>query len=250
MTRLVLALLSFALLAGGCLGAEGKRAQALLQDAERALSGARSLQYEVDLTVRGAGVPADAAVRLRGAAKRVAGGSHDQVLRVSATGAGASAMSAELVVRGGQAWVRTGGSWLRAGAAGAPSTAGLERFGPDALAELAPFIEDVSVAEGRIVAGKPSAVVTCRIDTAGLLQKALDTAGPNAIPSFGPIMEQVLAGIGDLDAVLVLDEGTHMLRAARMTLDLEADGRSVELAINLRVTGVNRPVRIPRPTAG
>jgi hypothetical protein len=249
MTRLLLVLLSVGLLAGGCIGAEAKRAETLLRDAERALSSARSLTYEVDLTVTGAGVPANAAVRLSGAAKRVAGGSHDQVLRFSATGAGAEDMAGEVVVRGGQAWVRTGGRWFRAGSAGAPSTAGLERLGPDALAELAPYIEDVSVEEGRVVAGRRAAVVTCRIDTAGLLQEAIGAAGTSSVPSFGPMLEQVLDGVGDLDATLVLDEGTHMLRAARLTLDLEAEGRAVELAINLRVTGVNRPVRIPAPTA-
>ena len=45
MTRLVLALFSLALLAGGCVGAEAKRAETLLRDAERALSQARTLRY-------------------------------------------------------------------------------------------------------------------------------------------------------------------------------------------------------------
>jgi hypothetical protein len=251
MTRLLLVLLSVGLLAGGCIGAEAKRAETLLRDAERALGEARTLHYEVDLTVKGAGVPANAAVRLRGAAKRVAGGGHDQVLRFSATGAGPDGMSGEVVVRGGRAWVRTGGRWLRAGSAGAPSTAGLERLGPDALAELAPFIEDVSVAEGRVVSGRPSAVVTCTIDTEGLLRKALESGGAAAsVSGFGQMFEQLLAGVGDLDATLVLDEGTHMLRAARMSLDLEAQGQAVQLAVSLRVTGVNRPVRLPATPAG
>jgi hypothetical protein len=85
---------------------------------------------------------------------------------------------------------------------------------------------------------------------AGLLQKAMDAAGTSSVQGFGPMLEQVLDGVGDLDATLVLDEGTHLLRAARLTLDLEAEGRAVQLAINLRVTGVNRPVRIPAPPAG
>jgi hypothetical protein len=250
MTRLLLVLLSVGLLATGCIGAEAKRAETLLRDAERALSDARTLHYEVDLTVKGAGVPTNAAVRLRGAVKRAAGGSHDQFLRFSATGTGAAGMSGEIVVRGGQAWARTGGRWLRAGSAGAPTTAGLEQLGPDALAELAPFIEDVSVAEGRVVAGRRSAVVTCTIDTEGLLRKALESGGAAAASGFGQMFEQLLEGVGDLDATLVLDEGTHMLRAARMSLDLEARGQAMQLAVNLRVTGVNRPVRLPATPAG
>jgi hypothetical protein len=41
-----------------------------------------------------------------------------------------------------------------------------------------------------------------------------------------------------------------MLRAARMSLDLQAQGQAVQLAVNLRVTGVNRPVRLPATPAG
>jgi hypothetical protein len=243
MTRLLLVVLSLALLGAGCLGAEGKRAQTLLQDAEQALSGARSLHYEVDLTAKGAGV--SGVVRLEGAAKRVADGSYDHVLQVSADEGGAQAFSGEFVVRGGQAWVRTGGRWVPAGSPGAPSAAGLEQLGPDALAELAPYIEDVSVEEGQVVNGRPSAVVTCRIDTAGLVRKAVDSGGAAAVAGFGPMLDQVLDGVGDLDAVLVLDEGTHMLRAARLTLDLEPQGQKVEIGVSLRVTGVDQPVAIP-----
>jgi hypothetical protein len=101
------------------------------------------------------------------------------------------------------------------------------------------------VEEGQIVNGRPSAVVTCRIDTAGLMQKAVSSGEAAALPGFGPMLDQVLDGVGDLDAVLVLDEGTHMLRAARLTLDLEAQGQKVEIGISLRVTGVNQPVQIP-----
>jgi hypothetical protein len=61
------------------------------------------------------------------------------------------------------------------------------------------------------------------------------------------MLGELLEGLGDVDAVLVLDERTRMLRAARLTLALEADGQMVELRISLRVTGVDRPVRIPSP---
>ncbi len=245
MTRLLIALLSLALLAGGCMGAEAKRAETLLRDAEQAMSDAKTLRYEVDFTVKGPG--ASGVVRLRGAAKRTATGSYNQVVRMSADGPGAPSFAGEVVVRNGKVWARTGGRWMRAGTPGAPSTAGLERLGPDALAQLAPFIEDVSVEEGKVVGGRPAAVVTCRIDTAALVRKAAEL-DRSAVPAgLGSMLEQMLDGLGDLDAVLVLDEDTHMLRAARLTLDFEAEGQSVELAINLRVTGVNRPVRIPAP---
>jgi hypothetical protein len=246
MRRVLIGLLLLTLLAAGCAGAEARRAQELLRDAESALAGARTLHYEADLAVEGPGV--SGVVRLRGAAKRSRGGAYDQVLRVSTEMPGAPAFSGEIVVRGGTAWLRIDGRWLPAGSAGSPSTAGLERLGPDALAQLAPFIEDVSVEEGQIVAGRKAVVITCRIDTAGLLREAVRLDEAEAVPGLGAMLGELLDGLGDVDAVLVLDERTRMLRAARLTLALEADGQMVELRISLRVTGVDRPVRIPSPS--
>jgi hypothetical protein len=40
-----------------------------------------------------------------------------------------------------------------------------------------------------------------------------------------------------------------MLRAARLTLAFEAQGRRLELRVGLRITGVSRPVTIPVPAA-
>ena len=243
--HVLLALVSLALLAAGCAGAEARQARAVLQEAEAALTGARTLQYEVDVAVEGAGT--SGVVRLRGAAKRTRGGTYDQVLRVSADAPGAHGLSTEVVVRSGVVWVRTDGRWMRAGSAGLSGAAGLERFGPDSLAKLAPYIEDVSVDEGRVVAGRRSVVVACRIETAELLREAAGLDEAQSVPGLGAMLGELLGGVGDVDAVLVLDEATRMLRAARLSLEMEAQGQKVELRIGLRVTGMNRPVRIPSP---
>jgi hypothetical protein len=249
MKRVAGVLVLVALLASGCLGAEARRARDLLQDAERAMAGARTLRYEADLTFAGDG--STGVVRMRGAVRRSAAGAYDQVLRVTAEGPGMAAVEGQVVVRDGHAWAEVGGRWIDAGAAGHGSSAagGLERISPDDLARLAPYVEDVSVQENRAVAGRPSAVVTCRIDAAGLLREALDIGDGAALAGLDGLVDQLADGLGDVDAVLVLDHATHMLRTARLRVAFEAQGRRMELRVGLRVTGVNRPVAIPVPAA-
>lgn len=249
MKRLAGVLLLVALLASGCLGAEARRARDLLQDAERAVAGARTLRYEADLTFAGDGTTG--VVRMRGAVRRTATGAYDQVLRVTAEGPGMTGVEGRVVVRDGHAWAEVGGRWIDAGAAGDAGSAagGLERFSPDDLASLAPYVEDVSVQENRVVAGRASAVVTCRIDAAGLLREVLDTGDGAAVPGLDGLVDQLADGLGDVDAVLVLDQATQMLRAARLTVAFEAQGRRMELRVGLRITSVDKPVTIPVPAA-
>jgi hypothetical protein len=252
MKRLAGVLLLAALLSSGCLGAEASRARDLLQDAERAMADVRTLTYEGDLTFEGAGETG--VVRLRGAIRRADGGMYDQVLTVSAEGPGTAPVEGRVVVHDGHAWAETGGRWVDAGSAAGVGGAGgasggLESFSPDDLAKLAPYIEDVSVQENQIVAGSAAAVVACRIDAAGLLREITDFGGETAVPGFDEVVEHVADGLGDVDAVLVLDQATHMLRAARLTVAFEARGTRMELRVGLRITGVNRPVTIPEPAA-
>ena len=248
MRRLAGVLLLVALLASGCLGADARRARDLLQGAERAMAGARTLRYEADLTFTGDG--STGVVRMRGAVRRTAAGAYDQVLRVTAEGPGMASLEGQVVVRDGHAWAKVGGRWIDAGAAGGSSAAGgLERFSPDDLARLARYVEDVSVQENRVVAGRASAVVTCRIDAAGLLREVLDFGDEAAVPGLDGLVDQVADGLGDVDALLVLDQGSHMLRAARLTVAFEAQGRRMELRVGLRITAVDEPVSIPLPTA-
>jgi hypothetical protein len=249
MKGLAAVLLLVSLLGSGCLGADARRARDLLQDAERAMSGARTLRYDADLTFAGGG--ATGVVRMRGAVRRTAAGAYDQVLRVTAEGPGLAGVEGRVVVRDGHAWAEVGGRWVDAGASGdvGGAAGGLERFSPDDLARLAPYVEDVSVQENRVVAGRASAVVTCRIDAAGLVREFLDLGDGAAVPGLDGMVDRLAGGLGDVEAVLVLDQATHMLRAARLTLAFEAQGRRLELRVGLRITGVNRPVTIPVPAA-
>jgi hypothetical protein len=245
MTRLIVTLLALGLLASGCVGAEAQRARDLLEDSHRAMSGLRSLSYEADVSVTGAGP--EMAVRMRGASRLRGGRTVDEHVRISADARAGRRFAAEAVVRGNRAWMKTDGRWSALGSASSPASFGV--VGPELLEQLAPYIESVSVDEGAVVGGEPAIVISCRIDTAGLVGEVAKLAGASEFPGFDEAIEQAGDVLDDLEATLVLDPLTHLLEAARLTLGVHAEGRSIELAVSLRVTGVNRPVTIPAPTA-
>jgi hypothetical protein len=244
MTRLLVTLLALGLLASGCVGADAQRARDLLEDSQRAMSGLRSLSYEADMSVTGAG-PA-MAVRMRGASRLRGGRTVDQHVRISADAGERRRFTAEAVVRGNRAWMKTDGRWSPLGSASAPASFG--GLGPELLEQLAPYIESVSVDEDAVVGGQPAVVISCRIDTAGLVGEVAKLAGASEFPGVDDMIEQAGDMLHDLEATLVLDQQTHLLEAARLTLGVHAEGRSIEIAVSLRVTGVNRPVAIPAPT--
>ena len=50
---------------------------------------------------------------------------------------------------------------------------------------------------------------------------------------------------GDIKAVLSIDERTHLLDAALITLRIEAQGRQLEFELRYRLTSANQPVVLP-----
>ena len=51
--------------------------------------------------------------------------------------------------------------------------------------------------------------------------------------------------IGDIKAVLSIDERTHLLDAASITLSIEAQGKKLEFELRYRLTSANEPVVLP-----
>jgi hypothetical protein len=64
-----------------------------------------------------------------------------------------------------------------------------------------------------------------------------------------PDFEQLGAKIGDIRAVLTIDEGTHLLSSAIVKLSVEAAGEQLDVELRYRLTAANEPVRIPSPSA-
>jgi hypothetical protein len=138
----------------GCAGADAGRAQELLAASEAAAAGLKTAAYAGELELRAEGQ--DVVARLRVAVRQRGGRPVAQHVRFAAGG-----QAAEVVVRDGRAWARTGGDWQPVPLGQA---AAFDAVGPGLAARLLDAIDDVSVDEGAVVAGEPSATVKVVLD--------------------------------------------------------------------------------------
>ncbi len=231
--------LAAALLLAGCSTEEGLRAQELLQQAETAQAKLRSSTFEGSL-----GVSADGQtfkLAFNGATSK---DGEWVSMRTSGIPGGAD-MAMQVLVRGGRAWMHTGKRWqsmpvpsgtsLRAGSSGTVSAA--------AFQELARYVEDVRVTEHQLIGGKPVTTIAGEIDTAGMMQSFAKLGSLAEDMSFD--LSKLGLDIGDIRAVLTIDERTQLLASALVTFELKADGKSVKLDLRYRLASANKPVELP-----
>jgi hypothetical protein len=232
-----------ALLFSGCSTAEGTRAQELLQQAEEAQAQLQSATFEANL-----GVVMDGnqiKLTLEGAASKEGAAFSMHVTGVPDAGS----EDFQFVVRGDNAWMTdTGGHW-----ASMPVprelTGKSSSMGADAFQQLARYVKDVRVAEHQQVGGKPVTTIAGEIDTAGMLRAfanlgALSGSGADS-GGFSFDLDDLGVKVGDIKALLSIDERTHLLDAALVTVAVEAQGEKVELKVQYRLTSVNEPVTLP-----
>jgi hypothetical protein len=154
--------------------------------------------------------------------------------------------AAELLLRDGRAWTNVDGSWRSlplpadAGAGGGISAA--------AFQQLARHVQDVRVAEHQIVDGKPVTTIAGEIDTEGMLEtvtKLGSVAG--GVEGFSLDFAKLGIELGDIEAVLTIDDRTHLLDAAIVSFTMSAEGRELEFELRYRLTSANEPVELPTP---
>jgi len=232
-------LLAAALLLAGCGTEEGLRAQELLQQAEAAQALLRSSTFEGSL-----GVSADGQtfkLAFNGATSK--DGEWFSMRTSGIPGGGDMAM--QVLVRGGRAWMNTGKRWqsmplpsgtgLNAGSTNTVSAA--------AFQELARYVEDVRVTEHQLIQGKPVTTIAGEIDTAGMMRSFAKLGSLAEDMSFD--LSELGLDIGDIHAVLTIDERTHLLDSALVSFELKADGKSVKLDLRYRLASANKPVTLP-----
>ncbi len=223
----------------GCSSAEGQRAQELLLHADAAQAQLTSSSFEGSVSVSVAGRQVD--VRFEGA-----GAKRQGYMSMRASGIpGERAFAIDVVVRGAELWMKTSGRWQKLPAASAPAVTS-PSLGPAAFAELARHVKAVRVAEDQLLEGRPVAIVAGEIDTAGLIRSLAELGGVRELAP-GLDLDELGASIGDIEAVLTIDEQTRLLTSALVTLSVDADGEHVELRLTYRLTSWNEPVRIPSP---
>ncbi len=240
--RLLATVVVSAFLLSGC-STEGQRAQELLQQAEVAQAALDSATFEasigavmdgrqMEVAIAGAATKEGAAVSLR------------------TTGIpGAKGKDVQLVVRDDRAWMKdTGGKW-----ASMPVPTGLEgksrSMGADAFQELARYVKDVRIAEHQPIGGKFVTTIAGEIDTVGMLQAV---AKLGSLPGKGGTstgftldLDDLGIDVGDIKAVLSIDERTHLLVTALITVAIEAQGETLQVKLQYRLTSSNQPVELP-----
>ena len=237
--RLVTTLIAAALLLSGCSTEEGQRAQELLQQAEAAQAQLSSSTFEGSLGVSAEGQTFK--VIFTGATSD--DGEWVSLRTSGVPGGGDLAM--QVLVRDGRAWMDAGDGWQsmpvpsRSSANGTVSAA--------AFQELARHVEEVRVTEHQVIQGKPVTTIAGAIDTAGMLQSVGKLGSLAEDASFDFDLSKLGLDIGDINAVLTIDEQTHLLDSALVSFAMSAEGKSVKLDLRYRLASANKPVDLPSP---
>ena len=104
--------------------------------------------------------------------------------------------------------------------------------GADAFQQLARYVRDVRVAEHQQIGGKSVTTIDGEIDTAGLLKAVTELGSPpvpgGEKPAFSFDLEDMGLEIGDIKAVLSIDESTHLLSTALVTLSMVVQDRTLQ----------------------
>lgn len=232
MRRVALALALVAtLLPLGCAGAEGQRAQDLLEESDRALAGVKSFRLAGRMWMETS--VGDFTFVLRGGGNSKQGGS--SFVTMSAPDV-PQFPEVTVVTRGRTMWVKAGGSWERAELPAGQAT-GIEQF------DFTPYVKDVDVEDGHDVGGEPAVKVTGVFDTAGLFDGIFTRLG--SVP--GGALPDLSESFGDTRLVLYISEVSRLPLRTLLDMSMEAGGETIEMHLDFALAGVNKPVRIPGP---
>ncbi len=234
--RLVTVLAAVSLLAG-CSSAEGLRAQELLQQAEAAQAKLSSSTFDGSLGVSADGM--NMRMSFNGATSK---DGEWFSMRTSGLPDGGD-MEMQLLVRGGRAWLNADGRWRSSAVpAGATSNGTLSAA---AFQQLARHVKDVRVNEHQVIQGKSVTTIAGEIDTEGMIESFAKLGSLAEGASFD--LSKLGVDIGDIRAVLTIDERTHLLASALVSFEMKAEGKSLKLDLRYRLSGANKPVTLPSP---
>ena len=234
--RLVTGLAALALLTG-CSTEEGLRAQELLQQAEAAQAQLRSSTFDGSMSISADGM--EIALAFEGATSP-----EGEWFSMRSSGIPGADMAIEVLNRKGRVSMNSGSGWkaVPGGAAAVSSSNGT--ISGDAFQQLARYVKDVRVSEHQLIGGKQVTTVAGEIDTQGMLEAftKLSSFAPNGFD-----LSKAGVELGDIEAVLTIDERTALLDTAFVGFAMSAEGKSAEIELRYRLASANRPVRLPSP---
>jgi outer membrane lipoprotein-sorting protein len=243
----VLAAVGLLTVAGCAAGQEGAEAEELLRQANEAQAEVGSMTFSMNVVGSAAGQ--SFTMQMNGGAYLKGEKQGDMVVRAAMTAPNSPATNFQLVSRNGAMYVQANGSWQKipAGVAEA-QTEQLEQqlVGFD----VTKYVTDVAVEEGTTFLGEPVTKIDGTIDTKGLISGLFGQLGAaggvpgglGATPS-----QQALDALGPVRAVLYISDVTHLVKAVRLSFEVEAEGQTGTFEVNYALRSVNEPVEIPKP---
>jgi hypothetical protein len=149
----------------------------------------------------------------------------------------------QVLSRGGRVWANMGDGWEPMPGAVTAGSGGTMSAG--AFQQLARHVKGVRVSEHQLIDGKPVTTIAGEIDTEGMFE-AFAKLGSFA-PSGSLDLSDAGIDLGDIHAVLTIDERTRLLDAAFVDFSMGAEGKSVDVELRYRLATANQPVQLPKP---
>lgn len=219
-----------------CSGEQSERAQQLLNRAQVAQARLSSASYEARVTFlmdgRRFSLVMDGGSYLKG---QRAG---DQLLTMRTDGVpGAGAFNMQLLVRRGQASMSMNGR--RFSLPVSASAAAKQQYDWSAtMLDLARYVKNVRVLDGRVANGERGSTITGVIDTASMVKTAskLDTVAQAAS------LDKFVDNLGDIHAAVFVARRTGLIRSAVITMSMEAEEKKADIELTYRLKSVNKAV--------
>jgi hypothetical protein len=230
---LCVSLLLAALAPLGCAGADGQRAQELLEESDRALAQVESFRFSGRMTME---TPVgEFRIVLFGGGDAKPGGNLFMTMKAPDI---PEFPETTMVFRGDEAWMKLDGGWQPVPVPPTQAT-GIEQF------DFAEYVKDVDLDEDAEVDGKTAVKITGVIDTAALfdgLLGQLGAVGGGPMPDFSEML-------GDTRVVIYLSQESHLPLRMLLDLSMEIEGEEVDMHLDYAITNVNEPVEVPDPGA-
>jgi hypothetical protein len=219
-----------------CSGEHGDRAQQLLNRAQAAQARLTSATFEARITFVMDGQRFSLVMDGGGYMKGPRAGDTTFSMRTSGV-PGAGSFNLQAVSRRGQFTMSMNGQRFNLPSTGRASTKRQFDWSSTVM-DLARYVKQVRVLEGRLVNGERGATIAGVIDTSELV-KAISKL--NTFTSAAK-MDDFDGKIGDIHAALFIAERSGLIRSASVTMSMEADGKKADLQVTYRLKSTNRRV--------
>lgn len=219
----------------GCTGADAKKAESLLLQAQQAQRRVASESFVMKLGIDTSGMSGE--IDLQGGAYVRGAQAGDFYMTMSGQGfPEAGALNYTVVRRGPTVTVRGGGQTLSMPVPAAQARLG-QGFGDMAqMLDVAQYVKSVSV-DSADFAGRPADRIVGTIDLQRLLG-SFGGAGAAALGTAG-------VNLGDARVVLFVPRDTHLVEVMLADMTIKAHGESAKFHLSVALSGVNKPLTFP-----